>query len=75
VTSDYRDHFIFLAPNPQIGLPALPLLKAQRELAHLQLEQQILDSFRKCNSTWTEKTKCVKDGIKEKAWLCIYLDH
>jgi len=55
VTSDYRGHFIFPAPKPQIELPVIPLLKAQQELAHLYLEQQILVSFRRCNSTWKGK--------------------
>lgn len=76
MTSDYRDHFIFRTPKPQIELPVIPLLKAQQELAHLYLEQQILVSFRKCNSTWKgEKRTHGKDGVKEKAWLFIYLDH
>lgn len=75
MTSDYRDHFIFRTPKAQIRLPVLPLLKAQQELAHLQLERQMFVLFKKRNSTFTGKTKCVKDEIKEKAWLFIYLDH
>lgn len=58
-------------PNTQPALPALPPLKAPQGLAHLHFE--MLVSLQKCNSTWTGKHG-VKDGIKEKAWLFIYLD-
>lgn len=56
-------------PNTQPALPALPLLKAPQELAHLHFE--ILVSLQKCNSTWTGKTRC--EGWDKRESVAVHL--